>query len=87
MKILLETWDEIFSDEVEDTLFGSGELTINIHKSEPRKRYMIYEVHKKHVIESYNGLYIESIDTVDEFKKKYPNGKVFRPEKFKLTDE
>jgi len=86
MKILLETWDDIFSDEVEDALFGSGELNINIHKSEPRERYMIYDVNKKHVIESYYGLYIESIETVEEFKQKYPNGKVFRPENYELTD-
>ena len=77
MKILLETWDEIFSDEVEEALFyPSGNHTL----------YMIYETHTKKVYESLYGAYIETIETVEEFKKKYPNGKVFRRENFDLTD-
>lgn len=77
MKILLETWDEIFSDEVEEALFyPSGVHTL----------YMIYETHTKKVHESLYGAYIETIETVEEFKQKYPNGKVFRPGNFDLTD-
>ena len=77
MKILLETWDDIFSDEVEETLFyPSGVHTL----------YMIYETHTKKVYKSLYGAYIETIETVEEFKQKYPNGKVFRLGNFDLTD-
>lgn len=37
--------------------------------------------------ESLYGAYIETIETVEEFKQKYPNGKVFRKENFDLTEE
>ena len=77
MKILLETWDEIFSDEVEEALF---------YPSGVHALYMIYETHTKKVYESLYGAYIETIETVEEFKQKYPNGKVFRKENFNLTD-
>lgn len=77
MKILLETWDDIFSDEVEEALF---------YPSGAHALYMIYETHTKKVYESLYGAYIETIETVEEFKQKYPNGKVFRKENFNLTD-
>ena len=77
MKTLLETWNDIFSDEVEEALFYPS----GIHT-----RYMIYETHTKKVYESLYGAYIETIETVEDFKQKYPNGKVFRREKFDLTD-
>lgn len=48
------------------------------------RNYCIYIVDSKQVVHAAYGDFIENIDTIEEFKKKYPNGKIFYSDKFEL---
>ena len=46
----------------------------------------IITVDEKNYSLKYNEQVIETIETIEEFKEKYPNGKVYRKEQFGYTD-
>lgn len=48
------------------------------------RNYCIYVVKTKQVIHAAYGDYIESVDSVEEFKKKYPKGRISYPDRFEL---
>ena len=70
MKIIIETLGELFSDEVEDMLFGMG-------KYAPLPPPQTYNPKTKEVVDSI-GVVIDECKTVEEFKKKYRNGVVWK---------
>lgn len=70
MKIIIETLGELFSDEVEDMLFGMG-------KYAPLPPTHTYIPKTKEVVDSI-GVVIDKCKTVKEFKEKYHNGVVWK---------
>lgn len=71
MRYVIETWDELFSDEVEDMLFGMGAYA-------PLPPMYTYVPSTKEVVDG-GGIVIDKCETKEEFFEKYPKGVVWKP--------
>ncbi len=71
MKYVIETWADLFSDEVEDMFFGMGAYT----SLPPMYTYI---PSTKEVVDC-SGIVIDKCRTKKEFNKKYPKGVIWKP--------
>jgi len=70
MKYVIETWADLFSDEVEDMLFGMGKYT-------PLPPMYTYVPSTKEVVDC-NGVAFDKCRTKKEFFEKYPEGVIWK---------
>jgi hypothetical protein len=70
VRYVIEAWTELFSDEVEDMLFGMG-------KYETLPPLYTYVPSTKEVVDC-NRIIINKIKTKKEFFEKYPKGVVWK---------
>jgi hypothetical protein len=70
MKLVIETWADFFSDEVEDMLFGIG-------KYATLPPLYTYVPSTKEVVDC-SGVAIDKVKTKKEFFEKYPKGVVWK---------
>lgn len=73
MKLLVDSWNDFLSDEFEEILCGFGPH-IKIPLGVIGK--YLYDPFTKEVFDPY-GIFVTKCETVDEFNKLFPYGKIY----------